>query len=88
MRETRRNATVAFVIKRIVAAYLWICVCLTFGAFVEEAFGLTRTVGLLIGIAVAAAIVLMPDDLWKRRVRWPGGRSPDRVPLALPESPR
>jgi hypothetical protein len=64
--------------KRLIAAYLWIAALWTMGSIAEEALGLPDTVGLLLGIAAAIAIVAMPAGLWTRRVL-PVSREPRSV---------
>jgi hypothetical protein len=54
--------------KRLLAAYLWIAALWSLGAVVQEWLGLSEYLGLALGIAAAAAIVLMPASLWGRQL--------------------
>jgi membrane associated rhomboid family serine protease len=55
-------------VKRAAAAYLWIMACWSLGAVLERSMGVSEYLGLLIGIVVAVAIVVMPARLWTRRI--------------------
>lgn len=55
-------------VKRAVAAYLWVMACWSLGAVLEDAVGVSEFLGLVVGIVMAIFILAMPTRLWTRRV--------------------
>ena len=55
-------------VKRAVAAYLWVMACWSLGAVLEDAIGVSEYVGLVVGIVMAIAILAMPTRFWTGRV--------------------
>ncbi len=54
--------------KRLLAAYLWIAASWTVGSVLNEIAGLSEYVGLVVGVALAVVVLLMPAEVWIRRV--------------------
>ncbi|HET7678104.1 MAG TPA: hypothetical protein VFK38_09670 [Candidatus Limnocylindrales bacterium] len=53
---------------RLIAAYLWIAALWSLGAVAHEAIGVSEYLGLGFGLITAFAVLIVPADLWHRRV--------------------
>ncbi len=72
-------------VKRIVAAYLWICACWSVGAWLQDSIGVSEHAGLIVGVVLGAALLILPRRVWTQRLRiafGTGTADPTPAPLA------